>query len=176
MKMLIIAGSPRKNSNTNVLADFAFGYAKEKGIDADLLDLSKNPLDMFKGYGEKYSEHTIKVINDIKEKYGVLIIATPVYDSTFTAAVKTVFEHSNYKALKGKVAGFIIMAAGRTSSLLVQTQLVAMMNYFNIFSNPKAVHAAGDDFEGMELKSEVIKERIKELIDSTLEIAEKLSN
>lgn len=175
MKTLIIGGSPRKNSYTNTLANFAYDYAKEKKEDVDFLDLSKTPLDPFKGYGEEYSKHTTETIKAIKEKYQLLILATPVYDSSFTSALKNIFEHSNYKELKGKTAGFIIMASGKISSLLVQTQLNAMMNYFGIFSNPKGVYASMDDFEGMEIKSEVIKQRIKDLIDSSIEIAEKLS-
>ena len=175
MKILIIAGSPRKNSLTNVLAKFAYDYAKEKKLDADILDLSKTPLDPFRGFGEKYSKHTDDTIARIKDKYQVLIIATPVYDSGFSSAVKNIFEHSNYKELKGKTAGFIIMASGRISSLLVNNQLKAMTDYFGIYSNPKGVYAASEDFTGMELNSEVIQERIKELVDSTFEMAEKLS-
>ena len=175
MKILIIAASPRKGSYTNRLAGFAYDYAKEKGADVDILDLEKTPLDPFRGYGEKYSKHTKDTIKAIKEKYQLLIIASPVYDSGFSSALKNIFEHSNYKELKGKVAGFIIMASGRISSLLVQSQLVAMMDYFGIFSNPKAVHAAIEDFTGEELTSEVIKERIKNLVDSSINMAEKLS-
>ncbi len=175
MKTLVIAASPRKNSYTNVLAKFAHDYAKEKKLDADLLDLSKTPLDYFRGYGEEYSKFTIETINAIKDKYQLLILATPVYDSGFSAALKNIFEHSNYKELKGKTAGFIIMASGKISSLLVQEQLNSLMNYFGIYSNPKAVHATMEDFDGMNLKSEAIQERIKELVDSSIDMAERLS-
>ncbi|MGA2130217.1 MAG: NADPH-dependent FMN reductase [Candidatus Pacearchaeota archaeon] len=175
MKILIIGASPRKNSYTNILADFTYKYAKEKNLDVDLLNLSETPLDYFRGYGETYSKFTADTISAIKDNYQLLILATPVYDSAYSAALKNIFEHSNYKELKGKTAGFIIMASGKISSLLVQGQLVSLMNYFGIYSNPKAVHATMEDFEGMELKSEVIQERIKELIDSTAEMAEKLS-
>ncbi len=175
MRTLIIAGSPRKNSYTNVLAKFAYDYAKEKGKEVDLLDLSKTQLDPFRGFGENYSKETVDTIESIKKIYNLLLIATPVYDSGFSSAIKNIFEHSNYKELKGKTAGFIIMASGKISHLLVHTQLNAMMNYFGIFSNPKGVYAAGDDFKEMTLTSEIIKERIKDLVDSSVEIAEKLS-
>lgn len=176
MKILVISGSPRKNSYTSVLAKFAYDYAKEKKLDVDFLDLSKTLIDPFRGYGEKYSQETIETIKSIKDKYQLLIIATPVYDSGFSAAIKTIFEHSNYKELKGKTAGFIIMSSGKISSLLVQGQLVSMMNYFGIFSNPKAVYAAMDNFEAMNIKSEAIQERLKELVDSSVDMAEKLSS
>ncbi len=36
MKILIICGSPRKNSLTRVLTDLAYTYAKEKYADAQM--------------------------------------------------------------------------------------------------------------------------------------------
>jgi NAD(P)H-dependent FMN reductase len=176
MKALIIAGSPREGSYSKILADIAYDYAKSnhKEVGFDFLDLAKTQIDSFKGPSAEYGEETRKIISSLKD-YDLFIISTPVYNSVFSSAVKNLFEHAHYKEIRGKVAGFIIMSSGKKSHLIVQSQLAAMMTYFEILSNPKAVFAIDEDFADMKLNNEDIEERIKSLIDSSVRIAEKLS-
>jgi len=78
------------------------------------------------------------------------------------------FEFVNYKALEGRVAGFVLKSGGSISFLQVQGQLQALMNYFRVVSNPRAVFVTDEDFDGMKLKNVNIEERIKRLVDETI--------
>ena len=177
MKILIISASPRKNSHSRVLADSAFDYLKEKKeeIEVNMIDLYETKVDIFRGFGEDYNEKTDKVIEMLKE-HDIFIISTPVYNASFSSVLKNIFEHSNYKALKGKTAGFIMNAGGPVSFVNVHSDFNTLMNYFGIFSNPSSVNVLPKDFDKeMKLEGDVVKERIKDLVDSTIEIGKKLN-
>lgn len=178
MKILIISASPRKNSHSRVLADSAFDYLekKEGEFEVSMIDLYETKVDIFRGFGEDYSEETQKVIEMLKEN-DVFIISTPVYNSSFSGALKNIFEHSNYKALKGKTAGFIMNAGGPISFVNVNSDLNSLMNYFGMFSNPTSANVLPKDFDKeMKLEGDVVKERIKDLVDSSIEIGKKLKS
>ena len=169
MKILIINGSPRKKSYSRVLATFIYEYVKENHKDAELLDLGKNPIELFRGEGD-YNEQTKKVKDSLKD-FDIFIICSPVYNGFFSSAIKNLFEFADPKELEGKVAGFVLMATGRISYLQVQSQLSSLMNYFSIISNPKAAHIDGAAFnENQEITDEDVKKRLKKLIDSTIDI------
>jgi len=170
MKILIINGSPRKKGYSKALAEFVLNYAEEKKYDVELLDLSKDEVEPFKGYEGSYSEKTKEIVDSL-ENYDVFIICSPVYDGSFSSTLKNLFEHANFKKLIGRTAGFIIMAGGKISYVQVQGHLNSLMNYFTIISNPKAAHVGPKDFdEEMNLTDEKIIERIKEVVDETLEM------
>lgn len=168
MKILIICGSPRKDSLTKVLTDIAHEYAKDYG-EVDYLDLSKTRINNFEGFEKDYDPVTKMTINMVKTA-DIFIIGSPVYNGLISSALKNLFEFVDYKALEGKKAGFIIKAGGNISFLQVQGQLQALMNYFRVLSNPRAVFVTDDDFDGKTLKNLRIKERLKKLIDETIKI------
>ena len=171
MKILIICGSPRKNSLTRVFTDLAHTYAKEKYSSAPIeyLDLGKYPLDTFRGFEEKYTPETKNAIS-LVESSEVLIIGSPVYNGLLSSALKNLFEHINYKALEGHIAGFIIHSSGTISSLQVQGQLMALMTYFRVISNPRAVFTSKNQHfdEKGNLTDAGVTKRIHQLMDETV--------
>lgn len=171
MKILIICGSPRKNSLTRVLTDLAHSYAKEKYASAQIeyLDLGKYPVDNFRGFEEEYGQQTKNAIKLIEDSQ-VLIIGTPVYNGLLSSALKNLFEHINYKALEGHLAGFIIHGSGTISSLQVQGQLMALMTYFRVVSNPRAVFTSRNQHfdEKGNLTDEAVSKRIQKLVDESI--------
>jgi NAD(P)H-dependent FMN reductase len=146
----------------------SFDYAKSKNYDVTYLDLGEIDIEKFCGLEEEYNKTTNDAIKLI-ENSDVFIIGSPVYNGVFSSAIKNLFEFVNYKALEGRITGFIIMSGGTISYLQVQGQLQALMNYFRVVSNPRSVFVSTDDFdENMKLKNEKIKERIEKLIEETI--------
>jgi|YelNatPaOPRAMG01_1025707.scaffolds.fasta_scaffold72841_1 NAD(P)H-dependent FMN reductase len=168
MKILVICGSLRKNSLTRVLTDIAYEYAKEFG-EAEYLDLGKTKINNFQGFEAKYDEATNEAVKLVEDSE-VFVIGSPVYNGMLSSGIKNLFEFIDYKALEGRAAGFILKAGGNISFLQVQGQLQAMMNYFRVVSNPRSVFVTDDDFDGLVLKNSKIKERIRRLIQETVEI------
>lgn len=164
MKILVINGSPRNESYSKVLAEFALEHAKTKSDTVKILDLSTAGVEPFVGEVE-YSEKTKEALEHM-ENADSYIICTPVYNGFFSAAIKNLFEHLDYKSEKKRKAGFIIMAGGKISFLQVQTQLNSLMNYFTINSEAKAAHVNKDAFDDkMVLTSEDVKKRVKDVVD-----------
>lgn len=169
MKILVINGSPRKKSYTKILAEFALNCIKEKH-ECVFLDLSKGEVDTFVGFEGKYSERSKKITTSLKD-YDVFLICSPVYNAFFSAAIKNLFEHADYKALGGKAAGFIIMAGGKISYTGVQGQLANFMSYFGIVSNPRSIFVGSEAFnKKMNITDKELKKRIDEMVQKTVDL------
>jgi NAD(P)H-dependent FMN reductase len=173
MKILVICGSLRKQSFTRVLTDIAYNYAKSKYKDVQLLDLGKTKLENFMGFEARYDKATNDTVK-LVESSDVFIIGSPVYNGVFSSALKNLFEFVNYKALEGKTAGFILMSGSDISYLQVQGQLISMMNYFRVISNPRAVFVSQESFDGQKLKDKEIEQRIKRIVDETASMKQRL--
>lgn len=169
-KVLVICGSLRKASSTRVLTDIAYRHAR-KVADADYLDLAKANVEWFRGWEEDYGPDTREAVTKLTGA-DVLVLGSPIYDGLLSAPLKNLFEHVEYKSLEGKVAGFIIRSGGTISSLQVQGQLMALMSYFRVISNPRAVYACDEHFDSQdELKGRGIESRVKRLVDETIEMS-----
>jgi len=174
MKILIVCGSLREESLTRVLTEIAYKYAKENYDDVEYLDLRKARIKNFEGFEAEYDEATRKTVKSV-ENSDVFILGCPIYNGLLGSALKNLFEFVDYKALEGGVAGFILKSSGNISFLQVQGQLVALMNYFRVISNPRAVYVIDEDF-GMKLKNMKTKERIKRLVSETIKIKQALES
>ena len=169
MKVLIVCGSLREQSLTRVLTDIAYDYARENYGDVEYLDLRETRIQNLEGFEAEYDEITVKTVK-LVENSRVFILGCPVYNGLLGSALKNLFEFVDYGALEGMVAGFILKAGRNVSFLQVHGQLQAMMNYFRIISNPRAVYATNEDFDGMKLTNIEINNRIKRLINETIRI------
>jgi len=173
MKVVIISGSPRKNANTQIIMKYVFEYTKSKNADTKLINLSDGQIECYRGPEEKYNEHTNNAANDIMNA-DVWLIGTPIYNSFFSSALKNLFEYINYKKTEGKVAGMMILAAGNTGFIDVQTLVTQLLSYFKVITNPKAVFLTTESISENTVSSEEDKKRLRELVDETLKIASKL--
>lgn len=171
-RVTVVCGSLRKASWTRELTDIAYSHAK-KVAEADYLDLAKADVEWFRGWEESYGAGTRETVKRITGS-DVLIIGSPIYDGLLSSPLKNLFEHIKYKSLEGKVAGFIIKSGSQISALQVQGQLVALMNYFRVVSNPRAVYAFDEHFEARDraekgkLKDKEIERRVKQLVEETV--------
>ena len=68
-----------------------------------------------------------------------------------------------------------ILAAGNIGFIDVQTLLTQLLSYFRVITNPKAVFLTTESINGNDI-SEDGQTRLKEMVDETLKIAEKLEN
>ncbi|WP_316506848.1 NADPH-dependent FMN reductase [Nitrosopumilus sp.] len=175
MKVVIISGSPRKTANTQVVMKYVFEYAKSKNTDTKLINLSEGKIECFRGPDEEYNEDTQKAANDLMNA-DVWIIGSPIYNSFFSAAVKNLFEYVNYKKTAGKVAGMAILAAGNIGFIDVQTLITQLLSYFRVITNPKAVFLTTESITDNAVSDVDAQNRLKTMIDETLELASKVQN
>ncbi|MEE2606008.1 MAG: NAD(P)H-dependent oxidoreductase [Thermoproteota archaeon] len=174
MKVVVISGSPRKNANTQIMMKHVFDYTKQKDVDVKFINLSEGGFEYYRGFLNEidYNEKTLQAAKDITEA-DVWLIGTPIYNSMFSAALKNLFEFVNYKETSGKMAGLAILASGMIGFTDVQTLLTQLMSYFRVATNPVPVFVTADKIEGGEIASVDVKARLDELVDRTLEMAQK---
>ena len=173
MKVVVISGSPRKNANTQIIMKYVNEYVKLKNPDTKFIHLSDGEIECYRGYDVEYNQTTKNAANDIMEA-DVWLIGSPIYNSLFSSALKNLFEYVNYKKTEGKVAGMAILAAGNIGFVDVQTVITQLLSYFRVITNPKAVYLTTDVFTENEISDEDAKNRLKEMVDETLQIASKL--
>jgi NAD(P)H-dependent FMN reductase len=173
MKIVVISGSPRKNANTQVIMKYVFEYAKSKNHDTKLINLSEGNIECYKGPEEKYNEATQNATTDIMDA-DVWLIGTPIYNSFFSSALKNLFEYINYKKTEGKVAGITILAAGNIGFINVQTLVTQLLSYFRVITNPKAVFLTTESITDDVVSDVDTQNKLKQMVDETLEIALKL--
>lgn len=172
MKVVIISGSPRKNSNTQILMKYVYEYTKSKNQDTKFINLSEGQIECYRGPEEEYNEATKNAAKDIMDA-DVWLIGSPIYNSFFSSALKNLFEYINYKKTAGKVAGMAILAAGNIGFIDVQTLITQLLSYFRVITNPKAVFLTTESIENNVLEDDA-KSRLREMVNETLEIAVKL--
>ena len=174
MKVVVVSGSPRKNANTQIMMKHVFDYTKQKDVDVKFINLSEGGFEYYRGFLNEidYNEKTLQAAKDITEA-DVWLIGTPIYNSMFSAALKNLFEFVNYKETSGKMAGLAILASGMIGFTDVQTLLTQLMSYFRVATNPVPVFVTADKIEGGEIASVDVKARLDELVDRTLEMAQK---
>ncbi len=173
MKVVIISGSPRKNANTQVMMKYVYEYTKTKNQDTKLINLSEGQIECYKGPDEQYNEETKTAAENIMNA-DVWLIGSPIYNSFFSSALKNLFEYVNYKKTVGKVAGMAILGAGNIGFINVQTLITQLLSYFRVITNPKAVFLTTESITENTLSDMDAQNRLKEMIDETLEIASKL--
>lgn len=170
MKVVVISGSPRKDSLTQVPMKYVYEYVKAKEPDTALINLADGEIECYRGYGIEYNEATQNAARLITEA-DVWLVGTPIYNSLFSGAIKNLFEYIDYKATAGKVAGMAILASGSIGFTDVQTILTQLLSYFRVVANPKAVYmTVGDIKDGA--PNEQAGERLREMADETLLLAE----
>ncbi|MFB5621310.1 MAG: NADPH-dependent FMN reductase [Candidatus Nitrosomaritimum yanchengensis] len=170
MKVVIISASPRKNGNTHLAMNYVFEYVKSKNVDVNLLNLSEEKIECYRGPEEEYNDVTKNAANDVMGA-DVWLIGSPIYNSFFSSALKNLFEYVNYKKTEGKVAGIVIMAAGNIGFVDVQTMITQLLSYYRVITNPKALFLTVDSVSENSLTDESAKERLREMVDGTLKIA-----
>jgi NAD(P)H-dependent FMN reductase len=148
---------------------FINDYVKSKNLQTNFINLSDGAVDFYKGSDITNSTTTLQAAKDIMDA-DVWLIGTPIYNSFFSAALKNLFEHVNYKQTEGKVAGLVILASSQIGFTDVQTMLTQLMSYFRVVTNPKAVFMTVDQIKDGTINEES-KIRLKELVDETLLLA-----
>ena len=173
MKVVVISASPRKNANTQLAMKYVVEYTKSKDVDVKFINLSEGQIECYRGPDEDYNEATKNATNDIMDA-DVWLIGTPIYNSFFSSALKNLFEYVNYKKTEGKIAGMVIMAAGNIGFIDVQTLITQLLSYFRVVANPKAVFLTVDSISENALSDDSAKERLREMVEGTLEMASRL--
>ena len=169
MSYLVISTSLREGSRSKIMAK----ALSDKISDVDFFDLQSNPLPMCDGDKCYDLPEVIDFREKVKNAKGI-IMAIPIYNFNVSSGAKNVIELGG-KKLYDKVFGFICAAGGKSSYMSVMSFANSLMIDYRCFIIPKFVYALKSDFDGDEITSSDIKERISELGNDLIRISEALS-
>lgn len=172
MKVAVVSASPRSGSVTQHMMRLVHELASRRD-ESEFLNLAEIRVDQFRGHGERYGEQTTRAARVMTEA-DVWMIGTPVYNSFYSSALKNLAEYLDYKKTPGKVAGLAVMASGEISFTYVQSLLTQMMSYFGVVTNPKAVFMTADKVRDGGVSDPESRQRVADLVESTLDLAAKV--
>ena len=169
MSYLVISTSLREGSRSKIMAK----ALSDTISDVEFFDLQTNPLPMCDGDKCYDLPEVIDFREKVKNARGI-IMAIPIYNYNVSSGAKNIIELGG-KKLYDKVFGFICAAGGKSSYMSIMSFANSLMIDYRCFIIPKFVYALKSDFDGDEITSSDIKERISELGKDLIRISEALS-
>jgi FMN reductase len=156
---LVISTSLRPGSNSRLLGQF---LAEELG--GEHLDLREFPLPMCDGEAA-YGDPNVGKLSAKIAAARVVLLSVPIYNYDGNAAAKNLIELTG-KAWEDKIVGFACAAGGESSYMSIMGLANDLMLDFRCVILPRFVYATGDDFDGGQITSPEIKQRLKQLADA----------
>jgi multimeric flavodoxin WrbA len=144
MKVIAIVGSPRKNGNTELLADHTLKAIAEEGLDTELIRLAGLEIKPCNACMVCQKEEKCSIEDDLfpiylkmKEADGI-ILASPVYFGSATSLIKALMERTGYMArlngepFQGKAGGPLVVArrAGQNFTFAQITLWFQILGFF----------------------------------------------
>jgi len=158
-KILCLAGSLRKDSLNKKLVKLAAKLADEAGAEATYIDLKDFEMPIYDGDIEAahgLPENAKKLKKIMKEHQG-LLIASPEYNSSISAALKNVIDWTSrpsdgdksLEAFTGKVAGLLAASPGAMGGLRGLVTVRSILGNIGVIVIPDqiAISQANDAFE-----------------------------
>lgn len=165
MKLLGISGTIIGSKTEIVVSSILDHVAKENpDIETKLLNLKDYDMNFCDGRDPSmYNEDTQTVIKEL-ESADFFIIGTPIFQGSFTGALKNLIDLAPISAFKHKVMGFVATGGTFQHYLVVENQLKPIASYFRAFVAPGYVYAHDSHFDVQKtIIDEDVNERIQRL-------------
>jgi FMN reductase len=145
-------------------------------INVDVMNLAEVPVDTCDGRPlDGYGAETRQAVHRIAAAAAVLI-AAPVYRTSFPGVLKNLLDIVPVEALQGKPVGIVAMGGSAHHYLAVDTQLRQVLGWFGALVAPTAVYLTGADFHDGALTSETARKDLAALADTLLMLLRRLDS
>lgn len=133
-------------------------------VEVEFLDLSEYDVQFCDGRDPAtYTGDTKKVIDSVANA-DFYVIGTPIFQGSFTGALKNLFDLVPPQALRHKVMGFVATGGTYQHFLVIENQLKPIAGYFRAFVAPSYVYAHNDHFNKQnEIVDQEVLDRIADL-------------
>lgn len=165
LSIVAVVGSPQEPSKTGVLVD-AILAELAAALPASLHVIRMSELGpSFAGALDR-RDLPVRVEEELRriEQADVLIAASPVYRASFTGLFKHLFDFVDQYALVDTPVLIAATGGSERHSLILEHQLRPLFGFFQALTLPQGIYAASSDFDGYELQSPVLAERIQQAV------------
>lgn len=167
MKLLGISGT-LTGSKTLTAVEKVLERVKEKHSDitVELLDLKNYNVEFCDGRDPMLYEGDTKKIIEIVTSADFYVIGTPIFQGSFTGALKNIFDLVPVPTFRHKVIGFVATGGTFQHYLVIENQLKPIAGYFRSFVAPSYVYAHESHFNKQrQIADKDILKRIDQLAD-----------
>jgi len=191
MKLLIFAGSTRKNSFNRKLAHFAAELARAAGAEVTHLELADFDIPMYNADAEAIATPPDVIrLKQVMYEHPAWIICTPEYNASYPALLKNTLDwvsspvkgdpvwNDDFRATRNKVVGMLSASPGGLGGLRSQSHLAPLLFNLHCWVAPKtfALGRAGDAFdEHGALVNEAARTQVQGVVDQVLWAAQRLA-
>ncbi|SDP54636.1 FMN reductase [Rhodoferax sp. OV413] len=161
LKVVAVSGGLQRPSRTLVLVqELLAALGDALPIDVHLIELG-NIGPQFAGalYRSQLPAHVEAEIAAI-ESADLLIVASPVYRASYTGLFKHLFDFVHHEALTDKPVLLAATGGSDRHALVIDHQLRPLFSFFQARTLPIGVYATEKDFDGYEVSSPALKDRI----------------
>jgi chromate reductase, NAD(P)H dehydrogenase (quinone) len=189
-KLLIFAGSTRKNSFNRKLAHVAAGLAREAGANVTLLELADLNIPMYNADLESVGTPPDVIrLKQLLFDHPAWIICSPEYNGSYTALLKNTIDWASSpvkgdavwsegtRAFTGKVVGVLSASPGALGGLRSQSHLNPLLLALHCWVAPVqfALGSAGKAFDEQgNLVSDAAKASVKAVVTQVLWASQRL--
>lgn len=177
MKIAVINGSLSNPSKTYLTSAYVVKYLESNfpEVEVSFVDLKDYELVFCDARDpDDYEGDTREIIKVIQEADAV-VVGTPIYRGSIPGSLKNVFDIIPNDSLRGKVIGFIATGGTYHHYLAIEHQLKPLAGYFKAHVVPGNVYAHNEHFHNKQLTDGTIKDRLKELADSLVNLTRSIN-
>ncbi|MEO2255419.1 NADPH-dependent FMN reductase [Paenibacillus amylolyticus] len=169
-KIAIISGSPNSRSRVNGVIQYAKSGLEQKGCEVAIIDVSSlPPADLVQA---NFTSESIKHPHAIVEAASAIIIASPVYKTTYTGVLKAYIDLLPQKGFKNKIIAAYFVGGTISNLLSIDYSLKPLLASMGAKSFAENVFAIDNQIERMEDGEQNVRfqlaEEIQQRIDSSL--------
>jgi FMN reductase len=174
LMMLIGAATPPGRLAAAIAATAEALRKVVRDIEVEVMNLADTAIDVCDGRPlERYGTPTREAVDRIAAAAAVLI-AAPVYRTSFPGVLKNLLDIVPVGALQGKPVGIVAMGGSAHHYLAVDTQLRQVLGWFGALVAPTGVYLTGADFRDGQLASEGARQDLVALTETLLTLLRRL--
>lgn len=162
LNVVAVSGGLQRPSKTLVLTQAILnGLAEALPIEAQLVELGEI------GPRLAGAVHRSQLSADIEaqvrriESADLLIVASPVFRGSYTGLFKHLFDFVHHEALIDVPVLLAATGGSNRHALVIDHQLRPLFSFFQARTLPIGVYASEQDFNGYEIGSDALRERIE---------------
>ena len=172
-RILAFSGSLRTGSYNHLLVQNAANGAKAAGAEVTVIRLADFNLPLFdEDLEAKGTPDGAKRLKELMKSHHGLLIASPEYNSSVTAALKNAIDWASRppptSPLRGKPVGMVSAAAGMSGGMRAQYHLRQILVFLNTFTLNKPEVFIGAAHTKFNAEGELTDEMTKKMLQDQL--------
>lgn len=170
MELTIVCGSRRSPSRTRTLCARLAAHAAD--YDPAVLDLGEHDLATFDGRDPAEYGEAARTAVEALLSADVLLVASPVYFTGYSGALKNLFDHVPYERFAGarRAAGLLMCGRDERHRFALDVQLRPLLVYLGVDVATRGVFATEADFDGFDLRDDELDRRLDRLVDDAVSL------